>query len=83
MVTFAFAIQWPSYNWLNTVHTEGTRGDRAFSDVQGAGKGYAGRRIIQWERSWVQSEIAQSWQIIIVANEEDIAVSRRHCVQLA
>ncbi|KAN0073508.1 hypothetical protein V8E54_008728, partial [Elaphomyces granulatus] len=39
-------------------HTKRTRRDRALSVAQGAGKGYAfGRRIVQWEISWVQDRV--------------------------
>ncbi|KAN0076035.1 hypothetical protein V8E54_007305 [Elaphomyces granulatus] len=64
-------------------HTEGTRRDRALSVAQGAGKGYAfGRRIVQWEISWVQDRVIPrrgqgggrgSWM-----NDDDIAQSVRY-----
>ena len=67
-------------------HTEGTRRDRAFSVAQSAGKGYTvGRRIFQWEKSWVQSRViprrasgsgGSSWM-----NDDDIAQSVRYFVR--
>jgi len=64
-------------------HTKRTRRDRALSVAQGAGKGYAfGRRIVQWEISWVQDRVIPrrgqgggrgSWM-----NDDDIAQSVRY-----
>ena len=64
-------------------HIEGTRRDRALSVAQGAGKGHTfGRRIVQWEISWVQDRVIPrrapgggrgSWM-----NDDDITQSVRY-----